>query len=88
VVAFGSIRSVQSIASELGKIIRKYRATAGFSQEELAEGSDLHWTYISQVERGRRNLSVDALRRIGIALRVPAWQLLREAEQRRDEETG
>lgn len=76
---------MQSIASELGRVIRNHRLTAGLSQEELAEHSDLHWTYVSQVERGRRNVSVDALRRIGIALRVPAWQLLRDAEQHRDE---
>jgi transcriptional regulator with XRE-family HTH domain len=76
---------VQSLASELGQVIRKYRLTAGFSQEELAERSGLHWTYISQVERGKRNLSVEALQRIGIALRIQAWQLLREAEAQEDQ---
>ncbi len=72
---------MQSIASELGQIIRKYRRTAGFSQVELAERSDLHSTYVSLIERGQYNLTVSVLRRIGIALKVPAWQLLREAEE-------
>lgn len=71
---------MHSIASELGQIIRNYRLAAELSQEELAERSGLHWTYISQIERGRRNVSVDALRRIGIALGVPSWRLLQEAE--------
>lgn len=71
---------MQSIAPELGRIIRKYRIGAGLSQEELAERSDMHWTYVSQVERGRRNISVDALLRLARALGVPAWRLVQEAE--------
>ena len=47
----------------------------------MAGGSGLHWTYVSQVEHGKRNVSVDALRRIGAALEVPGWRLLREAEE-------
>jgi hypothetical protein len=38
------------------------------------------WTYVSQVEQGHRSISVDALRRIGDTLRVPAWRLLAEAD--------
>ena len=71
---------MEGIAAELGQVIRRHRLAAGPSQEQLAEGSGLHWTYVSQVERGKRNVSVDALRRIGAALGVPGWQLLREAE--------
>lgn len=53
---------------------------AGLSQEMLAERSGLHWTYVSQVERGKRNISVEALRRIGSALDISASTLLSEAE--------
>lgn len=74
--------AVQSIAAELGRVIHKHRVASGLSQERLAERSALHWTYISQVERGRRNVSVDALRRIATALRMSAWHLLQEAEER------
>ncbi len=72
---------MQSISRELGQVIRKHRLAAGLSQEGLAERSDLHWTYVSQVERGRRNVSVDALRRLAVALGVPASRLLWEAEE-------
>ncbi len=81
----GSIGGVQTIAPQLGRVIRKYRLAAGFSQEELAERSDLHWTYVSQVERGRRNVSVDALRHLARALDATAWRLLQEAEAESDE---
>jgi len=72
---------VESIATELGEVIRRHRLAAGLSQEQLAERSGLHWTYISQVERGRRNVSVGALRRIGAALGVTGWRLLADAER-------
>ena len=72
---------MESVAPSLGRVIRKHRLAAGLSQEGLAERSGLHWTYVSQVERGRRNVSVGALRRIGAALGVPGWRLLREAEE-------
>jgi transcriptional regulator with XRE-family HTH domain len=71
---------VERLAAALGRTIRQRRVAAGLSQEQLAERAGLHWTYVSQVERGRRNVSVDALRRIGLALGTPGSRLLAEAE--------
>lgn len=76
-----TISGVSEISLPLGQTIRKYRLEAGLSQETLAEHSDLHWTYVSQLERGKRNVSVDALRRIARSLGVSAPQLLMEAEE-------
>ena len=39
----------------LGENVRSLRKTEGWSQEKLAEETDLHRTYISEVERGKRN---------------------------------
>jgi len=74
---------VESIAVRLGHVIRQHRLAVKLSQEQLAERIGLHWTYVSQVERGKRNVSVDSLRRIGEALALPGWRLLREAEEKR-----
>lgn len=43
----------------------------------LGEQADLHFTYISAVERGKRNVSLDAMSRIAEALGVDLWLLLR-----------
>jgi transcriptional regulator with XRE-family HTH domain len=68
----------------LADAIRKRRAAAGMSQEELADRAELHRTYISLVERMKRNLTVDALDRIASGLGVSASRLLAEAEAARN----
>jgi transcriptional regulator with XRE-family HTH domain len=54
----------------LGENIRSYRRNLKWSQEKLAEKSDLHHNYIGDIERGEENVSVDALARIATALKV------------------
>jgi transcriptional regulator with XRE-family HTH domain len=48
----------------------------GISQEKLAELSGLHRTFVSSVERGERNISVDNMERVASALRVKLATLL------------
>ena len=52
------------------KHIRKIREGKGLSQEKLADMAELHRTYISSVERGERNVTVDSLERLADALNV------------------
>ncbi len=73
-----------ALAPRVGRVIRKYREDVGLSQEALAEGSGLHRTYISLVERGHRNISVDALSQIAEALGVYPSKLMSEAEKEPD----
>lgn len=73
-----------SIAPRLGRVVRTHRSAAGLSQEALADRSGLHRTYISLLERGLRNPSIDVLVTLAAVLGVPASQLLAEAE---DEES-
>ena len=57
---------------------------AGLTQEKLAERAGLHPTYISMVERGVRNPTLDAAVRIAKALKVALPRLIEEALQPRD----
>ncbi len=51
-----------------GAEIRRLRNLMGFSQEELGERADLHRTYVSDVEAGRRNPSLASIQRLAQAL--------------------
>ena len=53
-----------------GKRIRDSRITQGWSQEELAERAQIDRSYVSSVERGRRNVSIVTAVRISQALGV------------------
>ena len=62
---------------KVGTNVRNFREKADFSQEELADRSGLHRTYISGVERGVRNPTVLVLAKIAKALGVDASLLLK-----------
>jgi XRE family transcriptional regulator, regulator of sulfur utilization len=54
----------------LGKQIRFHRKLHGLTQEKLAEKAELAPSYVSDVERGRVNISVDAVQRIAKAMGI------------------
>ncbi|RJE83914.1 XRE family transcriptional regulator [Paenibacillus sp. 1011MAR3C5] len=54
----------------IGNRIRTIRKRKGMTQEALAEKADLMYQYIGGVERGTRNISLDSLEKILIALDV------------------
>jgi transcriptional regulator with XRE-family HTH domain len=56
--------------------VRAARKATGLSQEELAHEADLDRTYISQVERKQRNVTISVLARIAKALRTTPDRLL------------
>jgi ribosome-binding protein aMBF1 (putative translation factor) len=59
-----------------GANIRELRLKAKLTQEALAKRSDLHWTYISQVERGVRNTSYTSLRKLAHGLGVAPGRVM------------
>ena len=61
--------------------LKKIRLAKGFSQESLAEECGLHRTYVSSVERGERNITVDNMARLAHALGVDIRELLSPDEK-------
>jgi len=59
----------------LGVTIRRIRQSLHMSQEELAERCEIHRTYLSDVERGHRNLSFLALLSIARGLGLTVAEL-------------
>ena len=70
------------IVKVFGTNLRKYRTNLGVSQEKFAEMCGLHRTYISDVERFQRSISLDNIQKIADALGVDTYKLFIEAEQR------
>jgi len=60
----------------LAKKIKLLRATRGWSQETLAELCGFSRSYITNIESGKHNLSLDNLERIAEAFEVPISELL------------
>ncbi|MGJ5813615.1 helix-turn-helix domain-containing protein [Paludibaculum fermentans] len=61
---------------QFGERVKKVRLEQGLSQEDLAEQADLHRNYVSQIECGRRNLSLLNILKLARALKVPASKLI------------
>lgn len=60
----------------LGERIRARRNALGISQEALADRSGVHWTFVGQVERGQRNLSLQNLLKLAAGLEVDPGELV------------
>ena len=61
----------------IGDAIRVYRKKAKMTQEKLAERADLNPKYLGEIERGEKIISIEALLRIGKAIRVPIRMFFR-----------
>lgn len=60
------------------KNMKKYRNQKKLSQEDLASKAGLHRTYISSVERGQRNISLENIEKIAKALEIEVYKLFIE----------
>lgn len=62
----------------LGQNVRSQRQARGLSQETLALEAGMKRSYVSELERGKRNPTVRALGRLAAALQVDPAELLRK----------
>lgn len=65
-----------------GDAISDRREWLNMTQQELADEADVHRTYLSDIERGRRNVTVTTLKRIATALRLKTSELIKKADER------
>ena len=65
------------VLAALGRNVRRQRDAKQFTQEKLAEKSGLDPTYISDIERGRRNPGIKNVARLAKALGLTTAELCR-----------
>jgi transcriptional regulator with XRE-family HTH domain len=70
----------QDILIQFGKCLQSQRVTRGLSQEQLAELINVDRTYISFLERGKRNPSLKLLNSLCIALDISLAEFFQEIE--------
>lgn len=68
---------LSDVTREFGRRVQQRRVELGLTQEVAAERIGVHWTYLGQVERGRRNVSLHNIVRIAEGLEVDAGELVR-----------
>lgn len=70
------------LVSTLASVLERRRQKLQMSQEELARKAGLSRTYLSDIERGLRNISVVTLHKLAEAMATQASEMLAEAEEK------
>jgi two-component system, response regulator len=65
------------VKKEFGAVVKSKRLALGLSQEALAERADLHRTYVTDIERGTRNLTLESIYKLACALGVTISDIFR-----------
>ena len=69
-------RPLSPATAALGERVRQRRQELGLSQEALADRCGIHWTFLGQVERGQRNISLHNLLKVAGGLAVDPGELV------------
>lgn len=64
------------IRTRLGQNVRRLREANGWSQEDYADRAGIHRTYVSDIERGRRNPTVTVVEKLAVPFAVTASDII------------
>ena len=77
----GKKRRPPDIRERFGFAVKARREELELTQEELAEKAQIHRTYLSDIERGSRNLSLINIEKLAAALSLPISELFQRVER-------
>ena len=75
---------IETKFKQLGKTVRDRRDELGLTQQQVADKARLNRSYICDVERGTRNVSLEAIAKIAEALELSLADLFSGFTKRRD----
>jgi transcriptional regulator with XRE-family HTH domain len=67
-----------NIKESIGNNIKKLRVERNLTQEQLAIDAEIDRTYLQSIEKGNRNVSINVLIRLSIALNVSLINLIED----------
>jgi transcriptional regulator with XRE-family HTH domain len=74
---------VEDVRAAFGRRVREARQARRLTLEELAHRADLHWTFVSGVERGTRNPGLVSVEKLAVALGLSLRELFEPFGERR-----
>ena len=77
----GKKKAPPDIREKFGFAVKARREELDLTQEDLAERAKIHRTYLSDIERGSRNLSLINIEKLAAALSLPISELFQRVEE-------
>ena len=77
----GKRRPTLDVRERFGDAVRGRREELGLTQEDLAHNAGLHRTYLSDIERGTRNVSLVNIELLARALDLTLSDLVRQVDR-------
>lgn len=77
-----------NLQQTLGGNLRAYRHQRDLSQRDMADLLDVHWSYVSAIERGTKNRTLRTIERIADGIGIDPLDLLAIAEKPRSANNG
>lgn len=74
------MNNLSSLTRKLGIVIKLLRTEASYTQLEVAQKSGITWRYLSDIEHGKRSVSIDVYARIASVFNLKLSQLISKAE--------
>ncbi|WP_227698621.1 helix-turn-helix domain-containing protein [Sphingomonas hengshuiensis] len=71
--------TIMVLSEVFGRNVRSARREKGWTQEQLAFEADVKRSYLSEIESGKRNPTLDIVEKIAVALGVKPGALLEES---------
>ncbi len=72
---------IQPAAQEFGLRVKARRKALGLTQTDIFKRTGIGVGYLSSIERGRANPTLDMMVKLSAALDVQVWDLLRPSDE-------